>query len=70
MKTPSWWLKQVHVKLIFADLDGNWVQTSMEATADVRLAGAHTLTSQMLDYRREDQVALTPIRRSFAVRKR
>jgi len=56
-KTPSWWLKKVHVKLVFADLDGIWVQTSMEAIADVRIVGAHTLTSHIVDYRREDEVA-------------
>ncbi len=59
-KTPSWWLKQVRIKLVFADLEGIWVQTSMEAIADVRIVGAHTLTSHILDYRREDQVAAAP----------
>jgi hypothetical protein len=56
-KTPSWWLKKVHITLVFADLEGIWVQTSMEAIADVRMVGAHTLTSRLLDYRREDEVA-------------
>jgi len=69
-KTPSWWLKNVRVKLVFADLDGIWVQTSMEATADVRIVGAHTLKSRTLDYRREDQVAAIPIPTSSSVRKR
>lgn len=69
-KTPSWWLKQVRLKLVFADLDGIWVQTSMEATADVRLVGTHTLTSHLLDYRRQDEVAETPIRSIPTVRKR
>src|SRR6266853_1998637 len=45
-KTPSWWLKNVRVKLVFADLEGIWVQTAMEATADVRIVGAHTLKSR------------------------
>ena len=58
-KSPSWWLKTVRIKLIFADLDGIWVQKSMEATADVRIVGAHTLTSRLLDYRREHEVAAT-----------
>jgi hypothetical protein len=58
-KTPSWWLKAVRIKLVFADLDGIWVQKSMEATADVRMVGSHTLTSRLLDYRREHEVAAT-----------
>ena len=50
-KTPSWWLKKVHVKLTFADVSGTWLQTHMEAVADVRVVGSHTLTSRLLDYR-------------------
>jgi hypothetical protein len=64
-KTPSWWLKTVHVRLVFAELQGIWVQKSMEATADVRIVGAHTLTSRILDYRREAEVAATPLDSSF-----
>ena len=59
-KTPSWWLKKVHITLAFTDLEGTWVQKSMEAIADVRLVGTHTLTSRILDYRRENEVAATP----------
>jgi hypothetical protein len=58
-KTPSWWLKTVHIRLAFTDLDGIWVQKSMEAVADVRIVGAHTLSSRILDYRREHVVADT-----------
>jgi hypothetical protein len=64
-KTPSWWLKTVRVRLVFAELQGVWVQKSMEATADVRIVGAHTLTSRILDYRREAEVAATPLNRRF-----
>ena len=56
-KSPSWWLKKVQVKLAFEDRGGTWVQTDMEAVADVRVVGPHTLTSRMLDYRTADQVA-------------
>ncbi len=56
-KTPSWWLKRVRVKLAFADVEGTWLQTSMEAVADVRIFGPHTLTSRILDYRAPDVFA-------------
>jgi hypothetical protein len=56
-KTPSWWLRKVRVKLVFADVQGTWLQTRMEAVADVRLVGPHTLTSRVLDYRGADEVA-------------
>ena len=58
-KTPSWWLRKVRVKLVFADLQGTWLQTSMEAVADVRFVGPHTLTSRVLEYRGADEVAST-----------
>ena len=62
-KTPSWWLRRVRVKLVFAEHDGTWLQTSMEAVADVRIVGPHTLTSRILDYRGEGEVAsTTPVR--------
>lgn len=69
-KTPSWWLKKVRVKLEFADMGGIRVQTNMEATADVRIVGPHTLTSRILDYRRQDEVASIPTPARPAVGKR
>jgi hypothetical protein len=69
-KTPSLWLKKVHVKLQFADFDGTWLQTSMEAIADVRIVGPHTLTSRVLDYRGADEVAMTTTRAATHNRKR
>jgi hypothetical protein len=68
-KTPSWWLKKVHLKLVFADFEGTWLQTSMEAVADVRIVGPHTLTSQILDYRGRDVMASTQTRSRSADRK-
>src|SRR5215475_6670853 len=56
-KSPSWWLRRVRVKLTFANLDGTWLQSSMEAVADVRIVGTHTLTSRVLDYRTVGEVA-------------
>ena len=56
-KTPSWWLKSVHVTLAFGNLGGNWLQTSIEAVADVRFLGSQTLTSRILDYRGTDVTA-------------
>jgi hypothetical protein len=58
-KTPSWWLKKVSVKLKFSDFNGNWLQSSVEAVADVRVFGPHTLTSHVLDYRVAGEVAST-----------
>ncbi len=57
-KTPSWWLKKVHVKMVFADVQGNWLQTNVEAVADVRIFGPHTLTAHLVDYRGADVLAM------------
>jgi hypothetical protein len=56
-KAPSWWLKSVRIKMSFGDFSGAWLQTSMEAVADVRLLGSHTLRSRTLDYRGSDMSA-------------
>jgi hypothetical protein len=57
-KTPSWWLKKVHVTMAFKDVRGAWLQTNMQAVADVRIFGPHTLSSELIDYRPADVVAM------------
>jgi len=56
-RSPSWWVRRVNVKVSFSEVGGVWLQTEMEATADVRIAGAYTLTSRTLDYRPANDVA-------------
>lgn len=56
-KSPSWLLKDVYVKLDFSQMSGLWVQTAMEATADVRFIGNQTLQAETLDYRTTGVVA-------------
>ncbi len=59
IKTPSWWLKKVHVKIMFDFVGGTWLQTSAEAMADVRIFGNHKLTTEILEFRNADVVART-----------
>jgi hypothetical protein len=71
-KAPSWWLKSVRVKVSFGNLSGTWLQTNMDAMAEVRLLGSHTLTSRILDYRGTDVTAsttLAPTRMDFPDRR-
>jgi Outer membrane lipoprotein-sorting protein len=49
-RSPSWWVKQVHVDLEFASSQNTWLQISMEAVAEVRCLGEQKLTSRVLDY--------------------
>lgn len=57
-KTPSWLLKKVRVRLDFGNVSGLWLQTGMEAVADVRFIGSQTLDSKTLDYRLTDELAV------------
>ena len=56
-KSPSWLLKRVSVRLDFSEVSGIWLQSAMEATADVRFVGSQTLQGQTLDCRKADVVA-------------
>lgn len=39
-RSPSWWLKDARLVLVYSDVDGMWLQTSSESSADVRFLGA------------------------------
>jgi hypothetical protein len=56
-KSPSIWIRRVHVIIAFDDVDGNWLQTNLNATADVRLFGPQTLTSNLVDFKTPEVVA-------------
>ncbi|HEV2732174.1 MAG TPA: hypothetical protein VGV15_19260 [Terriglobales bacterium] len=56
-KSPSWWLKKVSVRLDFSEVSGLWLQSAMQATADVRLLGSQTLQAETLDCRKTEVVA-------------
>jgi hypothetical protein len=48
-KSPSWWVKDVHVTLEYGPMAGIWVQTAMYAVAHVRFLGQHVLQARDLD---------------------
>jgi hypothetical protein len=56
-KPPSWWLREVHIALVYGDVGGMWLQTASEATAKVRILGQHTMISRDLNYRISELVA-------------
>lgn len=49
-KSPSFWVKDVHIVLEFTDVAGMWLQNETHATAHVRFGGEYNVTSQDLDY--------------------
>ena len=42
-KSPSFWIKDIHITLQYAELGGMWVPVSFDAIATVRLLGRFTL---------------------------
>jgi hypothetical protein len=43
-RSPSFWIKNIHITLQFAQLGDMWVPVSFDAIATVRLLGQYTLT--------------------------
>lgn len=56
-KSPSWWVREVHLVLLYRDVGGMWLQTASEATANVRIVGQHTLVSRDVKYKIGELVA-------------
>jgi hypothetical protein len=43
-KNPSIWIKNIHITMQFAELNGAWIPVSFDAIASVRIVGQYTLT--------------------------
>jgi Outer membrane lipoprotein-sorting protein len=56
-KTPSWWLLDARIVLVYGDVGGMWLQTALESSADVRLLGRHTILSRDLEYKMSELAA-------------
>lgn len=67
-KTPSWWIKKVHMTMSYSEAAGMWLQTGTHAEADVRIFGKHTFTSRALKVQSGDVVAqvFSPVPPNFA----
>jgi len=57
-KSPSFWLKDIHVTLQFAQLGGMWVPVSFDAIATVRFLGQYTLAG--LNVRPSESLSTAP----------
>ena len=56
-KAPSWWLRDARIALVYGDVEGMWLQTASESTADVRFMGRHTMLSRDVRYQVSEVVA-------------
>jgi len=45
-KSPSFWVRSVHLVITFAENSGMWLQTSQVARANLRIAGMFTMVSR------------------------
>lgn len=50
-KSPSWWVRELRLVLLYGDVGGMWLQTASEATANVRIVGQYTLISRDVKYK-------------------
>ncbi|HEY6252688.1 MAG TPA: hypothetical protein VI685_22250 [Candidatus Angelobacter sp.] len=57
VKSPSWWIRDLHILMIFASVDGMWLHTFTQATADVRFKGKYVMESRDLEYSPATQTA-------------
>ena len=72
-KSPSWWIKDVHVAADYGRLAGMWLQTSLLAVANVRILGKHSMLAQDLSCQKTGELASlqpAPISVSRAVKHR
>lgn len=57
VKSPSWWIRDVHILMLFASVDGMWLHTFTHAVADVRFKGKYVMESRDLEYSPATQTA-------------
>lgn len=53
-KNPSWWVREVTVRVEYDEVNGVWLQTASSATAKIRLAGHYKMDSQHVSLRRAE----------------
>lgn len=56
-KTPSWLVRDVRVTFVYGDVGGMWLQTGLEAAAEVRILGRSTMVSRDVKYKITELVA-------------
>ena len=49
-KSPSFWLKEVHLSMDFSRVSGMWLRTATQAVASVRFFGKHSMQERDVKY--------------------
>jgi hypothetical protein len=63
-KSPSFWIKNLHITLQFAELGGMWIPVTFDGIATLRLFGEYTLAALIFNH----LMSLYPLRRNSHVR--
>jgi hypothetical protein len=56
-KSPSWWVKGVHLTVLFGEINGIWTQLSTQAIADVRVIGRYTVNGRVTNLQTAQSLA-------------
>jgi hypothetical protein len=56
-KALSWWVRDLRIAFLYGDVHGMWLQTAMEATANVRMLGRYTMEARDVTYEISELVA-------------
>ncbi|HEY6971310.1 MAG TPA: hypothetical protein VJA94_19020 [Candidatus Angelobacter sp.] len=57
VKSPSWWIRDLHILMSFTSVNGMWLHTSTHAVADVRFKGKYVVETRDLEYSAATQTA-------------
>jgi hypothetical protein len=57
-KNLSWWLRDVHITLMYNSVNGMWLRTASQAYANVRFKGEMKFASRDVDFRPFEDVAI------------
>jgi len=50
VKSPSWWVRDLYILMSFAEVDGMWLRTLTQATANIRFKGKYEMVVRDLEY--------------------
>lgn len=69
-KSPSWWVKEVKLVILFGEIGGVWTQTSTNAVADVRIVGKYTVSGRATNLQTSTALAENKLAKKLPVRTR
>jgi hypothetical protein len=54
-KSPSWWIRDLHILMSFSEVDGMWLRTFTQAVANVRFKGKFEMVARDISYHQVEQ---------------